>query len=80
MGRQLLRENKQIYILILTLIKCFLILIIFGVLLPEIMDKLVNYFILKSKLDGSSYLVYNVIDGGKETIIRFIYFFRLSIR
>lgn len=75
-----MKENKQIYILILTLIKCFLILIIFGVLLPEIMDKLINYFILKSKLDGSSYLVYNVIGSGKETIIRFIYFFRLSIR
>lgn len=76
----MLKENKEIYVLVLTLIKCFLILIVFGALLPEIMDKLINYFILKSKLDGSSYLVYNVIDGGKETIIRFIYFFRLSIR
>lgn len=73
-----MRENKQIYILILTLIKCFLILIVFGILLPELLDKIITYFILKSKLDGS-YLVYNVI-GGKEIIIKFIYFFRLSIR
>gem|GEM_PF-3204814 len=74
-----MKENKEIYILILTLIKCFFILIIFGILLPEVVDKIINYFLIKSKLDGSSYLVYNVICG-KEITTKFIYFFRLSIR
>ncbi|MCD2345147.1 hypothetical protein [Clostridium guangxiense] len=75
----MLKKEDEVYILILTLIKCFLVLIIFGMLLPEMIDKITTYFTLKAKLNSDSDFVYNIISS-KETIVKFIYFFRLSIR
>lgn len=75
----MLKKGDEIYFLILTLIKCFLILIIFGILLPEVVDIIITYFASKSNLNSDSDFVYNIVSG-KVIVVRFIYFFRLSIR
>lgn len=74
-----MKKGDEIYFLILTLIKCFLILIIFGILLPEMVDVIITYFATKSNLNSDSDFVYNIVSS-KEIVLRFIYFFRLSIR
>lgn len=74
-----MKKDEEVYILILTLIKCFFVLIIFGMLLPGIIDKIIIYFTLKSGTNSDSDFVYNIISS-KEVIVKFIYFFRLSIR
>lgn len=75
----MLSDNNEIYIFLITLLKCFLILIILGILLPEIFDKLIMYFVNRHDMSSGSDFVYNIING-REFIVRFMYYFKLSLR
>lgn len=60
------------------IMKCFLILIFFGVILPKLVDYSIYLFISKSEVHNNSILVYNVLEWDKRIIYNFIYLFKLA--
>ncbi|GLC32446.1 hypothetical protein bsdE14_38560 [Clostridium omnivorum] len=68
--------RQEFYDFVLNIIKCFLILIIFGVLLPQIVDYFL-YSIYKSNIYDNSILVYNLIDNNYKILYNYIYIFKL---
>lgn len=69
--------NKDITLFIINFLKCFLILIILGILLPEIADKIITYIVQKKNINSNSYFVYNIFSYGKQFIIKYIYYFKI---
>ncbi|PJI09994.1 hypothetical protein CUB90_19910 [Clostridium sp. CT7] len=69
--------NKEVTLFIIKFLKCFLILIIFGILLPEIADKIITYIVEKKNINSNSYFVYNIFNYSKQFIIKYIYYFRI---
>lgn len=63
--------------IILTM-KCFLILIFLGIILPKLVDYSIYFFITKSEVHNNSILVYNVLNTDKRIIYNFIYLFKLA--
>lgn len=51
--------NKDVYKFILTILKCFLILLFFGIMLPKILDITLYNFITKINTYDNSILVFN---------------------
>ncbi|NFN87310.1 endonuclease III [Clostridium sporogenes] len=60
---------------IITLIKCFLILLFFGSLLPKILDMILYNFFIKSKVYENSTLVFKNIDLKIKIIYNYILVF-----
>lgn len=58
--------------------KCFLILIFLGIILPKLVDYSIYFFITRSKVHNNSILVYNVLKTDKRIIYNFIYLFKLA--
>lgn len=74
-----LLESTDVLEIAILFLKCFLVLLFFGIILPQILDYLMNYFICKTKLHSNSILVYNVTSG-KRILYNFIYLFKLTVR
>ncbi|OOO63156.1 endonuclease III [Clostridium tepidum] len=60
---------------IITLIKCFLILLFFGSLLPRILDMILYNFFIKNKVYENSTLVFKNIDLKIKIIYNYILVF-----
>lgn len=62
------------------LMKCILILILLGIILPKIVDYLIFYLISKQKIHSNSIFVYNILNNDKQIVDNFIYLFKLMVR
>lgn len=71
-------ENDEIVNSLILIMKCFLILIFLGVILPKLVDYSIYLFISKSEVHNNSILVYNVLESDKRIIYNFIYLFKLA--
>lgn len=71
-------EKVEFIDAVILVMKCFLILIFFGVILPKLVDYSIYLFISKSEVHNNSILVYNVLEWDKRIIYNFIYLFKLA--
>lgn len=71
-------EKVEFIDAVILIMKCFLILIFFGVILPKLVDYSIYLFISKSEVHNNSILVYNVLEWDKRIIYNFIYLFKLA--
>ncbi|KRU24425.1 hypothetical protein VT91_31800 [Clostridium sporogenes] len=65
---------------IITLIKCFLILLFFGSLLPRVLDSVLYSFFMKNKVYENSTLVFKNIDLKIKIIYNYILVFNNFLR
>ncbi|AJA47995.1 hypothetical protein CPAST_c19250 [Clostridium pasteurianum DSM 525 = ATCC 6013] len=71
-------EKTEFIEFIILAMKCFLILIFLGIILPKLVDYSIYFFITKSEVHNNSILVYNVLKIDKRIIYNFIYLFKLA--
>ncbi|AGK97568.1 hypothetical protein Clopa_2722 [Clostridium pasteurianum BC1] len=71
-------EKVEFIDAVILIMKCFLILIFLGVILPKLVDYSIYLFISKSEVHNNSILVYNVLEWDKRIIYNFIYLFKLA--
>lgn len=64
---------------IISIIKCFFILLMFGNYLPKIIDYLLYQYISFHDLHENSTFVYNVISRNRLIIYKYIYTFKSFI-
>jgi len=64
--------DKEFGDFIIVLLKCFLILIFFGLLLPRFLDYILYYFISKPNVYDNSILVTNIINKNFDIISKYI--------
>lgn len=64
---------------IISIIKCFFILLMFGNYLPKIIDYLLYQYISFHDLHENSTFVYNVINRNRIIIYKYIYTFKSFI-
>jgi hypothetical protein len=64
--------DKEFGDFIIVLLKCFLILIFFGLLLPRLLDYILYYFISKPNVYDNSILVTNIINKNFDVISKYI--------
>lgn len=62
---------------VILFLKCLLILIILGSLIPKTIDYILYLLICKEKIHNNSILVYNVLSTDKKIINNFIYLLKL---
>ncbi|XOQ58705.1 MAG: Endonuclease III [Clostridium sp.] len=58
--------------LLFVILKCFLILVLFGLFLPKFMDYVLYYFIIKPHVYQNSLFVYNVFNKDLTIIYNYI--------
>jgi hypothetical protein len=63
---------------ILTIMKCFFILIVFGVYLPKIVDSFL-FFLYKSNVYHNSMFVNYVVDKNGKLLYNYIYILKLML-
>ena len=64
---------------IISIMKCFFVLLIFGNYLPKILDYLLYQYISFHDLHENSTFVYNVINKDRTIIYKYIYTFKSYI-
>lgn len=65
--------NRASYKFILLLIKCYLIILTFGILLPKIIDFILLKFIINFNEYKNSAFVFNVLNKYEIILYRYIY-------
>jgi len=71
-------KDKNIEFFI-SIIKCFFILLVFGIYLPKIIDCLLYQYLSYHNLHENSTFVYNVISKNRSIIYKYIYIFKSFI-
>lgn len=72
--------DKEFGDFIIVLLKCFLILIFFGLLLPKVLDYILYYFISKPNVYDNSILVNNIVNKNLDIIYKYITVFNDFLR
>lgn len=72
--------DKEFGGFIIVLLKCFLILIFFGLLLPKVLDYILYYFISKPNVYDNSILVNNIVNKNLDIIYKYITVFNDFLR
>jgi hypothetical protein len=70
------KKYEEMFILIL---KCFMMLIIFGIILPDFIENVFFELIVRYKVHGNSTFVYAILNKNFLLIYRFIYLFNLFL-
>lgn len=65
---------------IIVLLKCFFILIFFGLLLPKVLDYILYYFISEPNTYDNSILVHNIVNKNLDIIYKYITIFNEFLR
>lgn len=65
---------------VIILLKCFFILIFFGLLLPKVLDYILYYFISKPNVYDNSILVNNIVNKNLDIIYKYITVFNDFLR
>lgn len=72
--------DKEFGDFIIVLLKCFLILIFFGLLLPKVLDYILYYVISKPNVYDNSILVHNIVNKNLDIIYKYITIFNEFLR
>ncbi len=73
-------KNKEFWNFILITIKCFVILMVIGLLLPRAVDFLLENLISNTKIYNNSIVVYNLVDKNYKLAYNYILTFYLFFR
>lgn len=73
-------KNKDFWNFVMTVIKCFVILMVVGLLLPKAVDFLLQNLISNTKIYQNSTVVYNLVDKNYKLIYNYILTFYLFFR
>lgn len=73
-----MHNKNRLLELLLTLLKCFLILIFLGILLPEIIDYILHIFI-QSNVYENSKLVNQVVENNENILYNYMYIIKLLL-
>jgi hypothetical protein len=71
------RQNNTIEFILLIL-KCFLVLFLFGLILPQLLDNLLYYF-FKSNIYDNSVFVNFLVDKNKKILYNYIYIIKIIL-
>ncbi|MGH4050470.1 MAG: endonuclease III [Clostridium sp.] len=71
---------KDIRKFVLLTIKCFVILIVMGILLPKAVDWLLQNLITNTRIYKNSVVVYNLVDNNYKLVYNYILTFYLFFR
>ena len=72
--------GKELGDFIIILLKCLLILIFFGLLLPRFLDYILYYYISKPNVYDNSILVHNIVNKNLDIIYKYITVFNEFLR
>ena len=72
------KKDKNVEFLI-SIIKCFFILLMFGIYLPRIVDYLLYQYLNYNDLHENSTFVYNVVSKNRSILYKYIYMFKSFI-
>ena len=73
-------KNKDFWDFLITVIKCFVILMVVGLLLPRVVDFLLQNLISNTRIYQNSTVVYNLVDKNYKLIYNYILTFYLFFR
>lgn len=62
------------------LLKCFFILLLFGVYLPIIIEYILIHYISQTNLHNNSIFVYNILNANKNILYKYYYYFKCFIK
>ena len=73
-------RNKDLWRFVILTIKCFVILIVIGILLPKAIDYSLQNLIDNSRIYKNSIFVYNLVDKNYKLAYNYILTFYLFFR
>ena len=73
-------KNKDIRQFALLILKCFIILIVIGILMPKMVDYLLQNLITNTKIYKNSVVVYKLVDNNYKLVYNYILTFYLFFR
>lgn len=73
-------RNKDLWRFVILTIKCFIILIVIGILLPKAIDYSLQNLIDNSRIYKNSIFVYNLVDKNYKLAYNYILTFYLFFR
>ena len=73
-------RNKDLWRFVILTIKCFIILIVIGILLPKAIDYSLQNLIDNTRIYKSSIFVYNLVDKNYKLAYNYILTFYLFFR
>lgn len=65
-------DVKNILDFFILILKCVLIILMLGIILPHLLDLLIKVFMIKNKYCKDSILVFNILNENKLILLRFI--------
>lgn len=72
--------NKEFVDFIIVVLKCFFILIFFGLLLPRLLDFILYNYICRPNVYDNSVLVHNIVNKNLDIIYNYITVFKEFLR
>lgn len=68
--------DKEFADFIIVVLKCFFILVFFGLLLPKLLEFILYYYICKPNVYDNSILVHNIVNKNLDIIYNYITVFK----
>lgn len=73
-------KDKDLWHFVMITIKCFIILLVFGIFLPKAIDYLLQNLISNTKIYKNSVVVYKLVDKNYKLVYNYILTFYLFFR
>ncbi len=73
-------KNKDLWHFVMLTIKCFIILLVIGILMPKTVDYLFQNLITNTKIYKNSVVVYKLVDNNYKLVYNYILTFYLFFR
>lgn len=73
-------KHKDLWKFVIVTIKCFIILLVIGILMPKAVDYLLQNLISNTKIYKNSVLVYNLVDNNYKLVYNYILVFYLFFK
>jgi hypothetical protein len=73
-------KNKDLWHFIILTVKCFIILLVMGILLPKAMDYLLENLISNTRIYKNSIVVYKLVDKNYKLVYNYVLTFYLFFR
>lgn len=72
--------NRKVTSFIIIILKCFFILIFFGIILPRALDYTLYYFIIKPKIYQNSIFVYSIFNKNFNILYNYTIIFNQFLK
>lgn len=73
-------KNKDLWHFIMLTVKCFIILLVIGILLPKAIDYLLYNLINNTRIYKNSVVVYKLVDKNYKLVYNYVLTFYLFFR